>query len=178
MAHEFKVGDYARSIESGWLGKIQDLKEEVTPVDDTRSFTEIMATMIGVDELARVVGGLDVDEALASNDIQHFSTADLVPVVRPLKKIWGYFTDASGERTVRVLGGGSHKVGPPIRAVDVQPATPPSSDHLAACVECGNPCVINDDATANHINGETREVDHDLDANHVAVPDTGEYGLT
>ena len=81
MVHTFQVGDYARNIESGWLGKIQSLATETVKIDDTRSYVKTMAKMIGVDELARNIGGLTTEESLSDNDIQWHSTDDLTPCV-------------------------------------------------------------------------------------------------
>lgn len=38
------------------------------------------------------------------------------------------------------------------------------------CQECSNPCGIDDDGIAYHLN-EDGATDHDLDADHVAIPD-------
>lgn len=74
----FKVGDYARSLETGWLGKIVEIKEETVHVDDTHSFTVRMATMVGVDRLGQMMGLKD-DAVLCHDDIQDFSLDDLIP---------------------------------------------------------------------------------------------------
>jgi hypothetical protein len=76
--HVFKVGDFARNIESGWLGKIVAIKTETVRIDETRWYDDTMAEMIGVDELARMVAGLSCEAALASNDRQWHSIDDLV----------------------------------------------------------------------------------------------------
>lgn len=77
--HNFKVGDYARSVDSGWLGRIESLREERVQIDDTRSYVAVMATMTGVDELCTLAAGLSREAALAGNDTQYHSVADLVP---------------------------------------------------------------------------------------------------
>ena len=56
--HEFKVGDFARNVESGWLGRIEEIQApETVTVDEKTSFVETMVRMVGVDELALTVGG-------------------------------------------------------------------------------------------------------------------------
>ena len=37
------------------------------------------------------------------------------------------------------------------------------------CDECGQPMVVNDDGTTNHVTGDGVDVDHDADADHVAI---------
>ena len=63
----FGVGDYARSLESGWLGKILDVAAEG------------MARMVGVDWMANVVAGMTREESLSHDDIQWFALGDLLP---------------------------------------------------------------------------------------------------
>jgi hypothetical protein len=70
--HEFQVGDYARSLESGWVGKIL--------VFETDGNGDRMARMIGVDNLAQLFGGLTMEESLTTDDIQWFAPADLIPI--------------------------------------------------------------------------------------------------
>ena len=77
--HQLKVGDYARNVESRWLGKIRAIKTGEVKVDDSTSFTETTAEMIGVDELAMTIGGLPIEEALCEHDVQWHSLNDLVP---------------------------------------------------------------------------------------------------
>jgi hypothetical protein len=60
--HEFKVGDFARNVESGWLGRIEEIQApETVTVDEKTSFVETMVRMVGVDELALTVGGGTVE---------------------------------------------------------------------------------------------------------------------
>lgn len=63
----FGVGDYARCLESGWLGKILDVDAEG------------MARMVGVDWMANVVAGMPREESLSHDDIQWFALVDLLP---------------------------------------------------------------------------------------------------
>jgi hypothetical protein len=68
MASEaFKIGDYARGVEDGWLGKIVAFESDG------------MARMVGVDRLAMWIGGLTGDEALSPDDVRWVSPNDLVP---------------------------------------------------------------------------------------------------
>ena len=76
---QFKVGDYARNVESRWLGKIRAFKTKEVKVDDTTSFTETLAEMVGVDELAMTICGLPVEEALCEDDVQWHDVSDLEP---------------------------------------------------------------------------------------------------
>ena len=79
--HEFKVGDFARNVESGWLGRIEEIQApETVEVDEKTSFVETMVRMVGVDELALIVGGETVEQCISENDVQWFSTVDLKPV--------------------------------------------------------------------------------------------------
>jgi hypothetical protein len=80
MQTAFKVGDYARSLETGWLGKIVEIKTEVVVVAEDRSFVEHMATMIGVDRLSHDILGRSVEDCLSHDDIQYFSLSDLIPI--------------------------------------------------------------------------------------------------
>jgi hypothetical protein len=79
MQTAFKVGDYARSLETGWLGKIVEIKPEVVMVAEDRSFVEHTARMIGVDWMSHTVLGRSVEECLSHDDIQYFSLSDLIP---------------------------------------------------------------------------------------------------
>ena len=75
---KFKVGDYARSIESGWIGRIRRIYNEPYRVrEGDPPIDELYAEMIGVDTLACTVSGCSWDEALSDNDIQHFALDDL-----------------------------------------------------------------------------------------------------
>ena len=56
---------------------------------------------------------------------------------------------------------------------------PPGADPIEIfCRECGEECRVNDDGTSNHVfdalHENAEEVDHDRDADHVAVPDNQE----
>jgi hypothetical protein len=62
------VGRYARSIESGWLGKVVAVE----------SFDgETMLRMQGVNELCRTIAGGSLDAWLDGDDTQWFAPADL-----------------------------------------------------------------------------------------------------
>lgn len=79
MSHSFRVGEFARNIESGWLGRI----EEIAPprevkVNDTESFTETMARLVGVDAVCSIVTGQRV---MCNDDVQWHSVDDLVHIV-------------------------------------------------------------------------------------------------
>jgi hypothetical protein len=76
--HQFKVGDYARNVESRWLGKIRAIKTGEVKVDDTMLFTETTAEMVGVDELAMTISGLPIQEALCEDDVQWHDVKDLM----------------------------------------------------------------------------------------------------
>lgn len=62
------TGRYARSIESGWLGK-------VVGVEVCDGFP--MLRMQGVNELCRMVAGGSLEENLDSDDTQWFSPDDV-----------------------------------------------------------------------------------------------------
>jgi hypothetical protein len=81
----FKIGDFARNVESGWLGRIVRFKEERVWIDDIRYFDETTAEMIGVDELCALVDGLNFAEALSDNDRQWHDVKDLRPARDPLR---------------------------------------------------------------------------------------------
>ena len=81
--HTWKVGDLARNVESGWLGRIIRLHEPETVWVDRvggRSFTEQMATLVGVNELCMLIGGLSVDQAIDEDDHQQHAMDDLAYV--------------------------------------------------------------------------------------------------
>jgi hypothetical protein len=75
-----QVGSYARSVESGWLGKIIGLITERVSIDGTRFFTETTAKMVGVDVMGTHVMGMAREESLSVDDIQWFAVDDLSPV--------------------------------------------------------------------------------------------------
>ena len=66
--HKHLIGKYARSIESGWIGKITDIEYQGG---------DLMCKMIGADEIAVAVAGVTVEESLSSNDVQWFAPEDL-----------------------------------------------------------------------------------------------------
>ena len=69
--HKFAVGDYAQSIESGWLGKI---------VDSNGSGFDLMFEMHHVNELCRAIKGGDIAEFIEADDTRWFAPEDLRPV--------------------------------------------------------------------------------------------------
>ena len=58
------VGRYARSIESGWLGKVVAIDGD-------------MLKMQGVNDLYRTMKGGDIEDALDADDVQWFTPDDL-----------------------------------------------------------------------------------------------------
>jgi hypothetical protein len=62
------IGRYARSIESGWLGKVIAL-ETIGGLP--------MCRMVGVNDLHRILLGGDIEDALDHDDVQWFSPDDL-----------------------------------------------------------------------------------------------------
>ena len=58
------VGRYARSIESGWLGKVVAIDGD-------------MLKMQGVNDLYRTMKGGDIEDALDVDDVQWFTPDDL-----------------------------------------------------------------------------------------------------
>jgi hypothetical protein len=77
MLNTFKVGDYARNVESGWLGKILEFRTETVQIDDDRSYQETMAKMIGVDLMANLIVGMSRERSLSRDDIQYHDVNDL-----------------------------------------------------------------------------------------------------
>jgi hypothetical protein len=75
----FKVGDYARNVENGWLGQIVDLDPQVLAVGTGPARLQTIACMVGVDPVLHLVCGMDRDNALCVDDIQWHATADLQP---------------------------------------------------------------------------------------------------
>jgi len=61
------VGRYARSIETGWLGKVIAVEDHGEP----------MLKMIGVNQLYRTMKGGHIDDALDHDDTQWFAPADV-----------------------------------------------------------------------------------------------------
>jgi hypothetical protein len=80
MAHEFKTGDFAQSIETGWIGQIQSLEVQTIGIDDDRSFQQTMATMFGVDFWRNSALGIPKSECVDSGEVRWFSVDDLRPV--------------------------------------------------------------------------------------------------
>lgn len=79
--HGLQVGDFARNIESGWLGKITEISQpREVKIDYTSSFYEQIATMIGVDMIVVAVTGCPLAEALSDNDTQCHDVRDLAKV--------------------------------------------------------------------------------------------------
>lgn len=70
--HSFSVHDYARSLESGWLGKILSIEDD--------QYGTPTARMVGVDGMAHAIMGMSAEESLSFDDIQWFALADLLPV--------------------------------------------------------------------------------------------------
>ena len=58
------VGRYARSIESGWLGKVVGIEGD-------------MLRMQGVNELVRTIRGGDIEDCLDDDDTQWFVPEDV-----------------------------------------------------------------------------------------------------
>jgi hypothetical protein len=72
------VGRFARSIESGWLGKII----EVVNVTNTKGgrilkSSETMFRMKGVNTLCHLIQGGDMNDFLDDDDVQWFAPADV-----------------------------------------------------------------------------------------------------
>lgn len=65
----FEIGDYAQSIESGWIGRIEAFEEKGDEGD-------VFCRMIGVDEFAAMFCD-SIEEALTPDDTQWFVPADL-----------------------------------------------------------------------------------------------------
>ena len=64
------IGRYARSIESGWLGKVVSVEPP-----DADGF--IMLKMQGVNELVRTIKGGDIEDCLDADDVQWFAPEDV-----------------------------------------------------------------------------------------------------
>jgi hypothetical protein len=74
-SHTFRVGDCARSIETGWLGIIVELRDDPIIVDhDTPPIPCTMAKMINIFRWER--DGVRHEETYP-DEVQYFSTADL-----------------------------------------------------------------------------------------------------
>ena len=83
--HEFTVGDLARSIESGWLGRIIEILPTETSEFDGRTCRETMCKMEGFDMLAWTVAGGDLFDHCDHDDAQWFSLND-IRYVRVIEK--------------------------------------------------------------------------------------------
>jgi hypothetical protein len=70
---ELYVGRYARSIETGWLGKVVSVED--TSDDDIHN--EVMLKMQGVNELCWQMAGGRIGDWLEEDDIQWFSLDDV-----------------------------------------------------------------------------------------------------
>jgi hypothetical protein len=78
--HTYSVGDWARSVESNWLGRIVELKDEPIIIDhDMPPIPQVMAKMEGVDGLVMTITGEPREKCISPDDIQWFSTDDLIP---------------------------------------------------------------------------------------------------
>lgn len=75
-----REGDFARSIESGWVGKIVGFSDDIYKVDDRRWHWGIMCKMVGVDEIAMMAGGLTPSEAISDDDTAWYSPSDLLVI--------------------------------------------------------------------------------------------------
>lgn len=62
------IGRYARSVETGWIGRIKSTYEDEVCT---------MCVMEGVNDLYRAIKGGHIEDAIDKDDIQHFSTDDL-----------------------------------------------------------------------------------------------------
>lgn len=63
-----KIGRFARSIESGWLGRVVAVEYHDS---------DTMLRMEGVNELYRTIKGGDIEAAIDHDDIQWFSPDDV-----------------------------------------------------------------------------------------------------
>jgi len=66
---ENAIGRYARSVETGWQGKVVG--------DNGEKGLDLMLKMQGVNELCRTIAGGDLEAHLDSDDVQWFAPADL-----------------------------------------------------------------------------------------------------
>lgn len=62
------IGRYARSVESGWLGKVIAMEGEGI---------DRMCKMVGVNELCSTIKGGDIEDHLEMEDVQYFTPDDL-----------------------------------------------------------------------------------------------------
>lgn len=62
------MGRYARSVESGWLGKVVSVES---------SDGQTLCRMQGVNELYRTLKGGDIEDAIDADDVQWFTPEDL-----------------------------------------------------------------------------------------------------
>lgn len=68
--HPELIGQFARSVETGWLGKVVSVEKE-------NHGDQILCKMVGVDELYRTLKGGDIEAALDESDVQWFVPEDL-----------------------------------------------------------------------------------------------------
>lgn len=72
------VGRYARSVETGWLGRITSTYEERwRATTNGPEYVTTMCVMEGVNDLYRAIKGGHIEDAIDKEDVQHFSTDDL-----------------------------------------------------------------------------------------------------
>lgn len=80
---EWKVGDYARNVESGWLGRIEEISEPRRVwINDTDYIEEQVAKLVGVDELTVMIEGKPLAQSLCEDDVQWHCLDDLEPLVK------------------------------------------------------------------------------------------------
>ena len=77
--HDFQVGDLARSIETGWLGRILEIDPDQGSYEHEGKTYEFspMCKMEGFDRLAWTVAGGDLFDYCDHADVQWFATNDL-----------------------------------------------------------------------------------------------------
>jgi len=68
MTTLFAPGDFARSIESHWLGRVEAIEG---------SGLDTMLRMQGVNSLTRAIAGGDISEHIDADDVQWFSPDDV-----------------------------------------------------------------------------------------------------
>ena len=71
--HVFVVGDFARSVECGWLGRIKAIHTEWQ--GEPLGYT--MCEMEGVNTLCWNIKGGSIDDFIDHDDTQYFSTDDI-----------------------------------------------------------------------------------------------------
>ena len=68
IENQLKVGQFARSVETGWVGKV--LAVEGSGID-------AMLKMEGVNNLVRLMKGGDIEDSIDHDDVQWFSPDDV-----------------------------------------------------------------------------------------------------